>query len=145
MKHFLPAILLLISGVCYSQKYALLDKNMAQPVTYSNTVTLENSYKNIFPVEKDKIHQFILELQKIAGMLTDKKKSIPETFDFTVGNTRFVGLKIPLASEERLDVVLTSECNGIKINMHLSDAKTFNANNAFFINTWIKYIKSYVK
>jgi hypothetical protein len=144
MKHLLFAFLLLTSGLCYSQKYVLLDKKMSQPVTYTNTVTLEHSYKNLFAVEKDKVHQFITELEKVSSMLTDKK-SKPESFDLNIGKTRFVGLKIPLAAEERLDVVLTTDCDGTKVNMHLSDAKFSNANNAFFINTWIKYIKGYIK
>lgn len=145
MKHFLPTFLLLISTFCYSQKYVLIDKKMALPLSYTNTVTLEHSYKNLFAVEKDNIHQFIAEVEKIAAMLTDKKKPKPEAIDLNVGKTRFVGLKISLSTEERLDVVLTTDCDGTKVSMHLSDAKLSNANNAFFINTWIKYIKSYVK
>jgi len=145
MKHFLPVFLLLISGICYSQKYVLIDKKMSQPLSYTNTVTLEHSYKNLFAIEKDKIKQFIAEVEKIALLLSDKKKPKPESMDIHVGKTRFAGLKIPLTAEERLDVVLTTDCDGTKVNMHLSDAKLSNANNAFFINTWVKYIKSYVK
>ena len=145
MKHFLPAFFLLISGVCYSQKYVLIDKKISQPVSYTNTVTLEHSYKNLFAVEKDKIHQFTAELEKIAAMLTDKKKPRPEAIDLYVGKTRFIGLKIPLSAEERFDIVLTTDCDGTKVSMHLSDAKISNASNAFFINTWVKYIKGYVK
>lgn len=143
MKHSLPFFLLLISAFCYSQKYVLIDKKMSQPISYTNTVTLEHSYKNLFAVEKDKIHQFIIQLERIVAMLTGKARHA--TFDINVGKTRFVSLKIPLTTEERLDVVLTTDCDGTKVSMHLSDAKISNANNAFFINTWIKYIKSYVK
>ena len=145
MKHLLPGFLLLISGFCYSQKYVLIDKKMSQPLSYTNTVTLEHSYKNMFAVERDKLPQFIAEVEKISAILSDKKKPKPEAIDLHVGKTRFAGLKIPLAAEERLDVVLTTDCDGTKVNMHLSDAKLSNSNNAFFINTWVKYIKSYVK
>jgi hypothetical protein len=117
---------------------------MTQPLSYTNTVTLANTYKNIFAVEKDKIHPFIAELEKIAAMLTNKKTR-PETFNTEIGKTRFIGLKIPLAAEDRLDVVLISDFDGTKVNMHLSDAKISNASNAYFINTWVKYIKGYLK
>jgi hypothetical protein len=139
MKHFLLALLLLASAFTYSQKYVLIDKRMSRPLTYTNTVTLENSYKNLFAVEKDKLPQFIAELEKIAAIL--KKKPLPETFDVNIGKTRIVALKIPLAAEERMDIVLTTDCDGTKVNMHLSDAKIGNASNLYFINTWIKYIK----
>ena len=143
MKYLLLSFLVLISSLAYSQKYVLIDKKMTIPVSYTNTVTLEHSYKNLFPVEKDKINQFIAEVEKIGVMLSPKNKVEP--FDLYIGKTRFVGVKIPLVKEERLDVVLTSDMDGIKITMHLSDAKISNASNAFFINTWAKYIKGSVK
>ena len=143
MKHLLLSFFVLISSIAYSQKYVLIDKKMTVPVTYTNTVTLEHSYKNLFPVEKDKINQFIVEVEKIGVMLSPKNKAEP--FDLYIGKTRFVGVKIPLLKEERLDVVLTSDIDGTKITMHLSDDKISNINNAFFINTWAKYIKGYVK
>ena len=143
MKHLLLSFFVLISSIAYSQKYVLIDKKMTVPVSYTNTVTLEHSYKNLFPVEKDKINEFIAEVEKIGVMLSPKNKVEP--FDLYIGTTRFVGVKIPLLKEERLDVVLTSDIDGTKITMHLSDAKISNINNAFFINTWAKYIKGYVK
>ena len=145
MKYLLFAFLLLVTGFTYSQKYVLIDKKMILPLSYTNTVTLEHSYKNLFAVEKDKLHQFISEVEKIGAMLSDKNKTKIESFDLYIGKTRFVGVKIPLAKENRLDVVLTTDCDGTKISMHLSDAKISNVNNAFFINTWAKYIKGYVK
>ncbi len=143
MKHLIFCFSLLISSFCYSQKYVLIDKKMTQPVTYTNTVTIEHRLKNLFPVEKDKLSQFIAEVEKISVMLSPKNKV--ESFDLYIGETRFVGVKIPLVKEERLDVVLTSNIGGTKITMHLSDAKISNASNAFFITTWAKYIKGYVK
>jgi hypothetical protein len=143
MKHILFFFLLFSSAFCYSQKYVLIDKKMTVPVTYTNTVTVEHSLKNLFPVEKDKVHEFISEVEKIGAMLSGKTKT--ESFDLYVGNVRFAGVKIPLAKEERLDVVLTADCDGTKIKMHLIDAKISNVNNAFFINTWVKYIRGYVK
>ena len=145
MKHLLPTFLLLIANACAAQKYVLIDKKMSSPIAYTNTVTLEHSYKNLFAVEKDKMRPFIAELEKIAGMLSDKSKAKPEAFDLMIGKTRIIGLKIPLAAEERLDVVLTTDCDGTSIHMHLSDAKFSNANNAYFITTWIKYIKGSLK
>lgn len=145
MKHFLPGFLLLISGFCYSQKYTLIDKTMAQPLFHANSVTAEHTYKNFFAVERNTLKQFIAEVEKIALILSDKKKSKPQSLETFVGKTRFVGLKVPSTAEERFDVVLTTDIDGSKVYMHLSDSKISNSRNAFFINTWLKYIKSYVK
>ena len=145
MKYLLPAFLFLLTGFTYSQKYALIDKSMSQPVSYTNTVTLQHSYKKLFAVEREKLPQFISEVEKILTILSDKQKAKPQTLEFYVGKTRFVGLKVPSSTEERLDVVLSTDCDGTKLYMHLSDSKISNANNVFFITTWLKYIKSSLK
>lgn len=145
MKYFLPVILLLFTGFTYSHRYVLIDKTMSQPIAYTNNITLHHSYKKLFAVEKDKLPQFIAEVEKVMAMLKDKSKSKPQTMDFNVGKTRFVGLKVPTKTEERLDIVLTSNFDGTKLYMHLSDSKISNANNVFFISTWLKYIKTYAK
>lgn len=145
MKNIFTALLTLLSGFCFSQKYVLIDKKISQPISYTNTVTIENSYKNLFAVEKDKLSQFIAELEKISSTLTDKKKLKPEAINLTIGSTRFVGVKVPLAKEERMDVVLTTDCGGTTVSMHLCDSKVSNARNAYFINTWLKYIKNSIK
>lgn len=144
MKRFLPVLLLLLSGFGYPQKYILLDKKMSQPVSYTNTVTIEHGYKGFFAVESDKIRQFISEVEKISDLLSSKQP-LPEAIDFSVGKTKFLGVKVSLAKQERLDVVLTTNCDGVKITMHLCDPNISNANNVFFINTWLKYIKSSLK
>ncbi len=145
MKHFLCVGLILLSIVCSAQKYLLIDKTMSLPVSYSNTITAEDNLKGYFPVEKIKIHEFINEIDKIARLLTDSNTKKPEAFKFSIGSTTFNGLKVPLAVEERLDVTLTTDYGASKISLHLSDPKMSNARNAYFINTWLKYLRSQVK
>jgi hypothetical protein len=144
MKKYLYFLLftIVLTGFSYSQKYVLLDKQMTEPLSYSNSYNTIHSYKNLFPVERENLKQFISELEKLSSKLSDTKKPLPETFNFNVGKTRFFGLRVPNKKENRMDVVLTTDCEGSKISMHISDAKNSNANNAYFINTWIKYIKS---
>lgn len=145
MKKFLPLLLILISGFCSAQKYVLIDKKMALPVAYTNKVTMEHDFKGLFAVEKKDFTHFLQEVEKISKQLIDKKHPKPENFNFDVGSTHFHGLKVPLSTEERMDVVMTSDCGDTKTSMHLADAKSSNANNAFYINTWLKYIRSYIK
>ena len=144
MRHLIFTFLIFSTLVCSSQKYALLDKQMGQPVTFTNTVTLQNSFAGFFPVEKDKLVEFVAAIEKIAKQLIDSKKVKPEAFKFTIGTITFTGLKIELKDEDRLDVVLSSQTGQVKTTMHLCDAKISNINNAFFVNTWAKYIRSYM-
>lgn len=145
MKFFsLTIIFSLGAGHVNAQKYILLDEHISQPVHYSNTVTVTDKVKGFFPVEKKNIGQFIKALEEINHTLS-ARGHIAEAKQYRVGCVTFTGLSVSLAKEDRLDYVLTADCDNIKINMHLSDAKISNADNAFFISTWIKYIRNSVK
>ncbi len=145
MKKLLIAFIFLFSNHCFSQKYVLIDKKMLQPISYTNVVSAQNNINNLFPVEKNKLPQFLSQLQKIAALLVDTKRPLPEIIDVSIGKTRFFGVRVSTKKEPRLDIVLTTDCEGNKIMMHLSEAKVSNNSNAYFITTWIKYIKSYLK
>ena len=144
MKLFLLFFILLGSVNCKAQKYALLDENLAQPVTYTNTVTSTDKFNGLFPVEKKMLPQFINALQEIENKLSSKGP-LGEAKQYEVGCAKFSGITVRLASEDRMDYVLTSTCDNVKISMHLCDAKISNASNDYFIKTWIKYIQSYLK
>jgi hypothetical protein len=143
MKHFLWVIFILLSATCTAQKYVLVDKQMNLPVIYANNVTVQNTYKGYFPVEKDKLNNFISEVEKISKLLSDTDKPKPETIDFSVGSTSFHGLRIASNTEERIDLILTTDYGASKATFHLSDAKISNARNAYFIKTWLKYLHRY--
>jgi len=61
---------------------------------------------------------------------------------YEVGCVKFTGRILDLASGKRMDYEIISGCENMNISMHLCDAKIPNADNAFFIKTWIKYIES---
>jgi hypothetical protein len=127
-----------------AQKYILLDKAMSQPAFYTNQISVSEKSKGFFPVEKKELPKFIQALEEIAKRLSSKKIE-GKAKQYQIGCIKFTGDAFPLASGERLDYVLTSTCDGIKVSMHLVDAKINNENNAYFVNTWIKYIKNTLK
>lgn len=146
MKYILIISFLLFSGSykCKAQKYILLDKQMSQPPFYSNQITVLEKYKGFFPVEKKDIGKFVEVLEEISKRLSSKKIT-GKAKEYQVGCNKFSGQVIQRTSEDHLDYVIISTCDDIKITMHLSDAKLSNENNAFFINTWISYIKRRLK
>lgn len=146
MKLFTFGILisvLLSAGVSKAQKYALIDKKMGMPVSYTNTVTLQHDYAGLFPIEKQESAHFVAALETILKQLNSGK--IPPPSKYNVGCTTFKTLRIPLKDEDRMDVVVTSDCGATLINLHLVDAKSTNASNAYFVSTWLKYIKKEFK
>lgn len=144
MKYFLLLGLLLVTTIGISQKYVLIDKKLLKPVEYTDNVTLAHSYRGYFAVEKSQVKQIIAEVEKIAQKLKNTS-GLEDSFNYKVGNTSFTGLRIPLAKEERYDVVLSTDCGQVKSLMHLSDAKISNATNVYYINTWLKYLKNNIR
>ena len=144
MKHFLYTAFVLFGTYCSAQKYVLVDKKMRLPVTYANTVTTQDNFKGYFAIDKTKISEFITEIEKIAGLLTDPKKKKPETIDLFLGSTTLHGLRIALKTEERMDIVVTTDYGNTKSIMHLCDPKISNASNAYYITIWLKYLHSYI-
>ena len=144
MKFFLFFLTFFVSVNCKAQKYALLDQHLAQPVTFADKVTSADKFNDLFPVEKKMLQQFIDVLQEIENKLSTRKP-FGKAKQYEVGCVKFTGITVPLSAEERLDYVLTSTCDNVKISMHLCDAKISNGSNSYFIKTWIKYIQSNYK
>ena len=117
---------------------------MSQPAFYSNQISASEKFKGFFPVMKKELPKFIQALEEISKRLSSKKIT-GKALQYQIGCTKFTGDAFPLANGERLDYVLTSTCDGIRVSMHLVDARINNENNAYFVNTWIKYIKNSVK
>ena len=144
MKFFLLLFILFGSVNLKAQKYALLDKHFAQPITYTNAITTEDKLNGLFPLEKKILPQFINALEEIENKLSSKLP-FSEIKQYEFGCTKFAGITVSLASEIRMDYVLTSSCDNVIITMHLCDAKNSNESNDFFIKTWIRYIKEHLK
>jgi hypothetical protein len=144
MKYFLLLTILCVSLATHAQKYILLDEAIAQPAVYTNHLTDLEKYKKFSPVEVKELPQFLEVLQKIDDLLNGKNNNTA-AINFKAGCADFKGRAFKLASGTRFDYILTADCEGFKKMMHLCDAKLTNANNAYFIRTWIKYIKSNMK
>jgi hypothetical protein len=144
MKYIFIFLFISAANQSEAQKYILLDKAMSQPAFYSNQLSVLEKFKGFFPVEEKELPKFIEVLEEIAKRLSSKEITGKAT-QYQMGCTKFTGGAFPLARGERLDYVITSNCDGVKISMHLVDAKINNENNAYFVNTWLKYIKNAVK
>ena len=144
MKYVFIFLFFCLSIQSEAQKYILLDKTFSQPAFYSNTISVSEKYKGFFPVETKSIDKFLEALEEIAERLSSKKIT-GKARNYQMGCTEFRGTAFPLATGERLDYMLISTCDDIRVSMHLVDAKINNENNAYFVKTWIKYIKSTLK
>ncbi len=144
MKYLFIVVFISAAFASKAQKYVLLDESISQPAVYTDHLSEMKKYNNFFPIEVKDVPQFINVLEQIVERLNEKKRT-KEVSNYKVGCAQFTGRAFPLANGERIDYILTSTCEGKKVTMHLCDAKLSNSNNAYFIETWIKYIRSNVK
>lgn len=144
MKYLFIVVFICAVSTCKAQKYILLDESISQPAVYTDHLSALNKYKNFFPVEVKDLPLFVSVLQQIAERL-NKKNISGAAKNYKVGCSQFKGKAFPLATGERIEYVLTSTCDGKIVMMHLCDAKLSNANNAYYVETWIKYIRGNLK
>ena len=140
MKTILVLILAAITNIAFAQKYILLDQHLSQPAVYSDEVSASYKFREFFPVETTQLKSFIAALEEIVvqlktGPVAGKLKQ------YKMGCVKFTGIIVPVKEEQRLDYVITFKCDGIDISMHICDAGLKNSANAYFINTWLKYIR----
>ena len=139
MKYILLLLFTCAFGDSRAQKFALLDMHLANPIKYSNTVTSNDKFNNLFPVEKKMLPEFINALKEIEKKLLSKEQ-IKDANTYEMGCIKFTGVIVPLATDTRIDYVVTTTCDNVKIDMHLCNAKLSRSTNGFFVRTWIKYI-----
>jgi hypothetical protein len=144
MKYFLSFFFIFIPLNLQAQKFALLDMHLAEPVRYVEKVTSNDKFNNLFPVEQKVLPAYIKALQEIEKTLASKEP-VKEAKHYEMGCINFRGVIVGTASDERIDYIVTSTCDNVKITMHLCDAKLSKASNDYFVKTWIRYIESYVK
>jgi hypothetical protein len=140
---FFLAIIFFTTATVHAQKYVLLDKHMANKPKLADNITSIEKYNNFLPVEKKYLPQFVKSLEEIADLLN--KDNVGQLKNYEFGCLQIKGHIVPLRSGTRLDYVITSTCDNINIQMHISDAKLSNQSNYYFINTWLKYIKNNLK
>ena len=144
LKAFFVFLILFQSVILNAQKYVLLDKQLAKPLTYTNTITSQDNFNGLFPVAKNILPQFIDVLEEIENKLSSKAP-FDVVKQYEVGCIKFAGLVLSVASETRIVYTLTSSCDNVNISMNLAESRVSNASNSFFIKTWITYIRNSIK
>ena len=126
------------------QKYVLLDKTMSVPPSYANTVTIMDDYRKMFAIEKSKLPAFLTMMDKLNEMLTGNYPL--GVFEFYLDrNIRVTGMKITVKKEDRMDVLLTSDCITYKFRMHLCDTRLSSSINSLYMKAWADYIRDNLK
>ena len=135
------AIFLMATPTPVVKKYALLDKSMMKPVTYTTHYTTLDKNEGLFPIEKKHLNEFVKVLEIIAADLENPNR-LKQARQFKIGCINFNGKLLALDRGDKLDYVISSTCAGFDVKVHLCDFNLTPENNLYFVKTWIKYIKA---
>src|SRR5690242_13791507 len=134
MKYLFLIVAFCAATATKAQNYMLLDESISQPAIYTNHLNEMAKYKKYFPVPVEDLPKFLNVLQQIANWLSEPNVTGPVK-NYKIGCVQFTGKVFPLSSGERIDYVLSSNCEDITVKMHLCDAKLSNSDNAYFVKT----------
>lgn len=136
----LSTIFVAISFTCFSQRYALLSKDFKQPITYTDSVTVEQ-VNGFFPVEAAKLDSFSASLIFTSDLLNKRQRSKMTSFDMLAGNTIISTSRAPMAYGDRFNVLAKTNAGHIKAVYNITTADNSNAKNAKRVDKIISYIK----
>lgn len=140
MKHIL-IIVLFISSLAHSQKYALIDKNIKLPVIYTDSVSVHQVTQGYFPVEKSKIDTFLANLSYIADLLNGISRSKMKSFELRSGSNIIEVSRMPFAYGDKYFVRTVTKTGNVIAEAHLSPSmKKSNKKQRKHYLALIKYI-----
>jgi hypothetical protein len=142
MKSILLICLIIAALPCFSQKTALLDKKLKQPIIFTDSVTLEQVKRGYLPIEVKDLDTFYANLGYIETMLSKPQRAKMSSFDLRAGSSAIQVSRIPMAYADRYNVIFTSMINEINAKYVVGDGKKSNKEIAESIKDLKKYLSS---
>ena len=129
-----------ISVLSYSQKYALLDRAVKQPILYTDSVTATHYVKGYFPVETEQLDSLIIYLRSIKHTILNNRRMKLDEMTTSFGRTRGILRASYAAYGDRYQVILYTRLPNIEVAYEIGRRDRYNKINAKNIQRFIDYI-----
>lgn len=137
----LSILFLFIGFTSMAQKIALLSKDLASPILFTDSVTVEQTTTGYFPIEVKNIDTFYSSLTAIQDVLKKRQRSKMESFSYMAGSTRIDVKRVPFAYGDRYTATAITKIGNIETSKNLIDVfKRTNTQSA----EWLEKLKSYI-
>jgi hypothetical protein len=124
----------------FSQKYALISKSLKQPIIYTDSLTVEQLRGN-FAFEVKSYDTLYASLVYLKNMLSERKRSKMQSFDFKSGATTLSIERIPFAYGDRFKIIGTTQSNNIESVFKIGNGINNNKATLDRLNKLIAYLK----
>ncbi|HEU4469620.1 MAG TPA: hypothetical protein VFR58_00935 [Flavisolibacter sp.] len=142
MKFFVLVLVILPFSVLAQSKFALIDKNLEQPVIYTDSVTVEQVIKGYFPIENKSVDSLIANLIYLREMLSKMQRAKMESFELRASNAVITTIRIPYAYGDRYDAVAQTNNGQVQAKLNLLTSKDSNKDNMKRIKKLLAYLES---
>lgn len=142
-KTFLSLIPILICcNFLSAQKIALLNTDLKSPILYTDSVTVEQVSKNLFPVDVSNFDTLYANLDYLNEMLKIRQRSKMQSFELHSGSTIIFIKRLPRSEGDAYIMKATSTIGQVNSNFFISDTKRNNKRNSQRIEKIMAYMKT---
>lgn len=136
-------LLFLCLSFCLSlsaQKIALIHRSFKQPITYTDSLTVEQVRSGFFPLVVNDVDTFYANLRYLYKMLKTRQRAKMESFELNSGSTFINSARVPMAYGDRYDIIANTKVGEVLAQMKLSSNALPNKKNARRIKDMMDYI-----
>lgn len=141
MKPILFILLLTLTANGWSQKVALFDTKLTQPIIFTDSVTVKQ-IKGYFPVDVNNFDTLYANLNYIKNMLSKRQKAKMKSFELRAGNTILTVSRVPFAYGDRYSTIAKTKIKELESNYTLTDFNKRNSENLYKIERLMSYMKN---
>jgi hypothetical protein len=137
----LAFILLITPLFSYSQKIALLDRKMKQPILYTDSVSLEQLRSGYFPVLRKDLDSFTVAIKQFKNLVASDQRSKADSYELKTGFTKFSAQTVRMAYGDRYHIITTTDLGYLSGSMTIASGNDKNKRTIENLENLIKYIQ----
>ena len=141
MKTIVGILFSIFSFSAYSQKYALIDRNFAKPILFTDSVTINQVSSNYFPVQVNDLDTLLANMQYLSTQLKYIQRSKFKSYNLRSGRTTMKITTVPQAYGDSYDILLFTSADNVNAEYLLANAKQLNKRAIKNLNSFVSFIK----
>jgi hypothetical protein len=138
----ITALFLITVSEANSQKIALLDTKLKNPIIYTDSVSVAQVSKGLLAVPVMDFDTLYSNLSYLEEVLNKRQRSLMQSFQLLTNTTQIDVSRIPMAYGDRYLIALKSVNGAITSKMTISDGQLSNKQVSGKINKLLAYLKS---
>lgn len=139
-KLILFATLFFCATLLHAQKIALIDKNLKQPILFTDSVTVEQVKAGYFPIETKNIDTFYANLKYITEILRVRQRAKMKSFELRAGGSYIKVSRVPFAYGDRYSAIGHNKINEVEAVSAFTDVNDSNKKNAENVDKLLAYL-----